>query len=82
MLAELLASIRSLLRIWVDRALEDASDAARAIEEHAAIFAAVQTRDTDAATAAMGAHMQTAALRLLAGYDAAQESGDSSPNPH
>ena len=37
-LQELLQSIRSLLRIWVDRALTDEGHAAAALAEHRAIF--------------------------------------------
>jgi GntR family transcriptional repressor for pyruvate dehydrogenase complex len=74
-LRELLQSIRSLLRIWADRALEGEDDAATAVSEHAAIFAAVRDRDADAAASAMAAHMATAAARLLANFDAANGSG-------
>jgi GntR family transcriptional repressor for pyruvate dehydrogenase complex len=73
-LRELLQSIRSLLRIWADRALEGEDDAATAVSEHAAIFAAVRDRDADAAASAMAAHMATAAARLLANFDAANGS--------
>lgn len=71
-LQELLQSIRSLLRIWVDRALTDEGHAAAALKEHAEIFAALQARDAVAVTAAMRSHMETASRRLLAGFDAAQ----------
>jgi GntR family transcriptional repressor for pyruvate dehydrogenase complex len=70
-LQELLQSIRSLLRIWADRALEGKRDATTAVHEHAAIFAAVRDRDADAAASAMAAHMTTAAARLLASFDEA-----------
>lgn len=70
-LQELLQSIRSLLRIWADRALEADDDAATAVDEHAAVFTAIRDRDPDAAAAAMAAHMKTAAARLLATFDAA-----------
>jgi GntR family transcriptional repressor for pyruvate dehydrogenase complex len=69
-LEELLQSIRSLLRIWVDRALTDEGHAAAALAEHTAIFRALQSRDEAAVTATMRYHMDTAAKRLLAGYDA------------
>ncbi len=71
-LQELLQSIRSLLRIWVDRALTDEGHAAAALKEHAMIHEALAARDADAVTATMRSHMQTASRRLLAGYDAAQ----------
>ncbi|MFF1385119.1 FadR/GntR family transcriptional regulator [Arthrobacter sp. NPDC058288] len=71
-LQELLQSIRSLLRIWVDRALTDEGHAAAALAEHRAIFAALESRDAAGVTDAMASHMGTASRRLLAGYDAAQ----------
>lgn len=69
-LAELLQSIRSLLRIWVDRALTDEGHAAAALREHREIFTALESRDESGVAAAMHSHMGTAARRLLAGYDA------------
>ena len=71
-LAELLQSIRSLLRIWVDRALTDEGHAAAALSEHREIFKALESRDEAGVTTAMHSHMGTAARRLLAGYDAEQ----------
>jgi GntR family transcriptional repressor for pyruvate dehydrogenase complex len=69
-LQELLQSIRSLLRIWVDRALTDEGHAASALAEHREIFKALESRDEAAVTAAMRSHMGTASRRLLAGFDA------------
>jgi GntR family transcriptional regulator, transcriptional repressor for pyruvate dehydrogenase complex len=71
-LQELLQSIRSLLRIWVDRALTEKGHAAAALAEHWEIFRALESRDAAAVTAAMHSHMDTAARRLLAGLDADQ----------
>lgn len=71
-LQELLQSIRSLLRIWVDRALTDETHALAALAEHRAIFEALEAHDPDAVTAAMTTHMVTASRRLLAGYESAQ----------
>jgi GntR family transcriptional repressor for pyruvate dehydrogenase complex len=71
-LQELLQSIRSLLRIWVDRALTDEGHAAAALAEHRRIFAALEARAASAAAAAMQEHMETAAVRLLTGFDAAR----------
>ena len=68
-LQELLQSIRSLLRIWVDRALTDEGHASAALEEHAAILDALCARDVYAAASAMRLHMETASRRLLAGFD-------------
>ncbi len=63
-LLELLQSIRSLLRVWVDRAVQQPEEAATAIDEHAAVFAAIAMRDPDAAASAMAVHMNTAGARL------------------
>ena len=63
-LLELLQSIRSLLRVWVDRAVQQPEEAAAAIQEHAAVYAAIATRDPDAAASAMAVHMNTAGARL------------------
>ena len=63
-LLDLLQSIRSLLRVWVDRAVQDREQAELAIEEHAAVHAAIATRDPDAAASAMAVHMGTAGKRL------------------
>jgi len=71
-LQELLQSIRSLLRIWVDRALTDEGHAAAALREHQEIFAALEARDPDEVTTTMRSHMLTASRRLLAGFDASQ----------
>lgn len=63
-LLDLLQSVRSLLRVWVDRAVQDPEEALAAIEEHAAVHAAIATRDPDAAASAMAHHMATASRRL------------------
>lgn len=63
-LLDLLQSIRSLLRVWADRAVEDDDHVQRAIEEHTAVYEAIARRDSDAAAAAMVTHMRTAAIRL------------------
>ena len=63
-LLDLLQSIRSLLRVWVDRAVQDTAHAEDAIREHAAVHAAIATRDPDAAASAMAVHMNTAGRRL------------------
>lgn len=63
-LLDLLSSIRSLLRVWVDRAVQQPEEAKAAITEHAAVYAAIATRDPDAAASAMAIHMNTAGARL------------------
>ena len=71
-LQELLQSIRSLLRIWVDRALTDEGHAAAALKEHAEIHSALKLRDPAAVVVSMRSHMDTASRRLLLGFDASQ----------
>lgn len=71
-LQELLQSIRSLLRIWVDRALTDEGHATAALKEHNEIYAALKSRDTAAVSLSMRSHMKTASHRLLLGLDASQ----------
>lgn len=63
-LVDLLHVVRSLLRVYADRAVHDADAAALAIEEHDAVFRAVAARDEDAAASAMAVHMATASARL------------------
>lgn len=65
-LLDLLQLVRSLLRVWVDRAVQDQDHARIAVEEHAAVYDALRRRDPDAAASAMAAHMTTAAARLAA----------------
>jgi GntR family transcriptional repressor for pyruvate dehydrogenase complex len=68
-LQELLQSIRSLLRIWVDRALTDQGHAASALAEHWLVYKSLERHDQAGVTVAMDSHMRTAAKRLLAGYE-------------
>jgi GntR family transcriptional regulator, transcriptional repressor for pyruvate dehydrogenase complex len=68
-LQELLQSIRSLLRIWVDRALKDEAHATIAVNEHAEVFEALKNRDRTAAVTAMKSHMDSASRRLLTEFD-------------
>jgi len=63
-LLDLLRIIRSLLRVWSDRAVDDVQEATQALEEHAAVLAAISERDADRAASAMAAHMVTAARRI------------------
>lgn len=63
-LLDLLQTIRSLLRVWADRAVQDPEHAQLAIAEHAAVFDAIKARDGNAAASAMAAHMITAGRRL------------------
>lgn len=63
-LSGLLQSIRSLLRVWVERGLGAREDATLAYVEHRAVYEALSTRDADAAERAMSGHMSTAGERL------------------
>jgi GntR family transcriptional regulator, transcriptional repressor for pyruvate dehydrogenase complex len=63
-LCDLLQSIRSLLRVWVERGLQSEEDARRAFEEHDAVLSALIARDPDAVENAMRQHMTTAGTRL------------------
>jgi GntR family transcriptional repressor for pyruvate dehydrogenase complex len=63
-LLDLLQIVRSLLRIWVDRAVHDEDHARTALEEHEAVYRALAARDDDAAASAMATHMATASARL------------------
>jgi len=68
-LVDMLHVVRSLLQVYADRAVHDESAARTAIDEHAAIRAAVDAADADLAASAMAAHMATASRRLSAERD-------------
>jgi len=65
-LVDMLHVVRSLLQVYADRAVHDEAAARLAIEEHEAVFRAVEGRDADAAASAMAVHMATASARLAA----------------
>lgn len=67
---DLLQSIRSLLRIWVERGLRSESEAHLAYDEHREVLDALRTHDPARAQAAMQHHMQTAGARLSATIEA------------
>ncbi len=69
LLGDMLQSVRSLIRVWVERALSDAEHAKLTLAEHHAILAAVESGDADAAGEAMNQHMRSAAARLLPTLD-------------
>lgn len=64
-LADLLRSVRALLRVWTERGMDDPADARAALDEHRAVLEAVTARDGVAAERAMRRHMSTASARLL-----------------
>lgn len=64
-LAEVLRSIRSLLRVWITRGLTaDDEHARNTIDEHRRILDGIAGKDRDGARMAMTEHMQSAAERL------------------
>ena len=63
-LRDLLQSIRSLLRVWADRSVQNDEHARLAIVEHTAVYEAIAARDSEAAATAMVTHMRTAGARL------------------
>jgi GntR family transcriptional repressor for pyruvate dehydrogenase complex len=65
-LVDLLHVVRSLLQVYADRAVHDETEAGTAIDEHDAVFRAIEAADEDAAASAMALHMATASLRLAA----------------
>ncbi|MFC7376525.1 MULTISPECIES: FadR/GntR family transcriptional regulator [unclassified Brachybacterium] len=67
LIGELLATTRSLLRVWFDRAVDNREDIDRAIEEHDVIARAIAAGDATAAAEAMERHMATATERILRG---------------
>lgn len=65
LLDDMLRSIRSLIRVWIERALNDTTHAQLTCGEHRAILTALSAHDPDQAAAAMSLHMDSAAARLL-----------------
>nr|WP_315266993.1 FadR/GntR family transcriptional regulator [Microbacterium lemovicicum] len=63
-LIDQLQVVRSLLRVYADRAVHDEAEARSAIAEHDAIHRTVVAGDPDAAASAMATHMATASARL------------------
>ena len=59
-LVDMLQVVRSLLRVWADRAVHDEADALIALEEHDAVYQALAATRPDAAASAMATHMATA----------------------
>lgn len=65
LLGYLVASVRGLLRVWIERQVRRPHDMRRALAEHAAVLDALGTGDVAAATGAMRVHMETSAHRLM-----------------
>lgn len=69
LLEDLLQSVRSLIRIWVERALNDSDQARLACAEHRTVLEALRANNADAAASAMSRHMDTARRRLIGFLD-------------
>jgi GntR family transcriptional regulator, transcriptional repressor for pyruvate dehydrogenase complex len=65
-LEELLASIRAVIRGWVERNIAAAGTTSIAYRDHVPIYRAIAAGDPEAARTAMAAHMRAAIRRLLA----------------
>ncbi|WP_030106506.1 FadR/GntR family transcriptional regulator [Actinoalloteichus caeruleus] len=63
-LSDILHSVRSLLQVWVARAVRADGTTATTLAEHTAVFEAIRSRDPEAAGRAMRAHMDSASGRL------------------
>ena len=63
-IVELLASVRSLLRVWVSRAVAEESSLSGTLHEHERVFDAIAQRDPEGAALAMTEHMSAASGRL------------------
>ena len=63
-MADLLRTTRSLLRVWSERRLQTSEQALTACREHRAVLDAVAANDATAAAAAMSSHMRTAGRRV------------------
>jgi GntR family transcriptional regulator, transcriptional repressor for pyruvate dehydrogenase complex len=65
-LRDMLASIRTVIRGWVERNIRAAGTTRIAYRDHVPIYQAIVAGDAEAARAAMAAHMRAAIGRLLA----------------
>lgn len=75
-LSEMLSGVRSLLRVWVERAVRAEGSTTGTLAEHTAVFEAVEARDPDLADRAMHVHMISAGERLRTSIDAELTSPD------
>lgn len=68
-LADILHSVRALLRVWIRRGLSaDEETGANTVHEHRMILDAIASGDEDLAAKAMAAHMRSAYVRLEASF--------------
>lgn len=64
LIADLLQTVRSLIRVWIDRSMNDSTAAQSAASDHRALFEAISAGDEERAAAVMESHMLSAAERL------------------
>jgi GntR family transcriptional regulator, transcriptional repressor for pyruvate dehydrogenase complex len=67
-LEQMLVSIQSLLRSWITRVREAATDHGPSYRDHVPILAAIEKGDVAAARAAMRSHLTNAGERLKTSY--------------
>ena len=72
LLEDILQSVRSLIRVWVERALNDSDHAQLTCNEHQAILEALRRHDPQAAADTMSAHMDSAGRRLTREFESEQ----------
>jgi GntR family transcriptional repressor for pyruvate dehydrogenase complex len=75
-LLDILRSIRSLLRVWVTRAIAEAGETESSYQEHLPVFEAIRDQRPAAAAKAMANHMEGAAARLRRSIAADGSDGD------
>lgn len=68
-LANMHASIASLLRVWILRVMTAADSFEPSFAEHEPILRAIRARDAEAAAAAVADHLERASARLVATLD-------------
>jgi len=69
-LYDVLNSIRSLLKVWITRAISEAGETTTSYKEHVPIFEAIRDGRAADAAEAMGLHMQSATARLRRSIEA------------
>jgi GntR family transcriptional regulator, transcriptional repressor for pyruvate dehydrogenase complex len=68
-LYHVLDTLRHIIRIWIFKTFSEYPDRQPGFDEHAAIYAALEARDPDAARRAMAEHLDAAGARLLSLLD-------------
>jgi GntR family transcriptional repressor for pyruvate dehydrogenase complex len=75
-LSGILANLRLLLRVWIERVLQAAGETASFHAQHVPIFEAIKTGNKAAAERAMGAHIDAVAAGLMLVRPATQVRSD------